>query len=119
MAQDFVGSNNVNLYNPVGQFGTRIQGGKDAGAPRYINTLLSDITAKIFNKYDNQILTYLNDDGFDIEPEHYIPIIPMVLVNGAIGIGTGFSTNVPCFNPIEREGLSSSSEYLDQDLDVE
>ena len=116
MAQDFVGSNNVNLYNPVGQFGTRIQGGKDAGAPRYINTLLSDITAKIFNKYDNQILTYLNDDGFDIEPEHYIPIIPMVLVNGAIGIGTGFSTNVPCFNPIDIIGILNR--LLDEDESV-
>jgi DNA topoisomerase-2 len=99
MAQDFVGANNINLLMPNGQFGTRVQGGKDAGAPRYINTLLSSITNKIFMKEDQHILSYLNDDGFDIEPEFYVPIIPMVLVNGAIGIGTGFSTNIPCFNP--------------------
>lgn len=101
MAQNFVGSNNINLYMPNGQFGTRIQGGKDAGAPRYINTMLSQITSKLFIKVDNNILNYLNDDGLDIEPEYYLPIIPMVLVNGALGIGTGFSTNVPCFNPMD------------------
>lgn len=101
MAQDFVGSNNINLYCPNGQFGTRIQGGKDAGAPRYINTVLSPITPKIFIKHDCRVLNYLNDDGLDIEPIHYIPIIPMVLVNGAVGIGTGFSTNVPSFNPLD------------------
>jgi DNA topoisomerase-2 len=86
---------------PNGQFGTRRCGGKDAASPRYIFTELSDVTTKIFRKEDFGILKYLNDDGFDIEPEYYIPIIPMVLVNGAIGIGTGFSTNVPCYNPID------------------
>lgn len=99
MAQDFVGSNNINLFKPNGQFGTRIQGGKDAGAPRYINTLLDPITLKIFKKEDSHILKYLDDDGFEIEPEFYIPIIPMILVNGAVGIGTGFSTNIPSFDP--------------------
>lgn len=105
MAQDFVGSNNINLYQPIGQFGTRIQGGKDAGQPRYINTMLSEITSKIFIKSDQAILKYLNDDGFDIEPEFYVPIIPMILVNGAIGIGTGFSTAVPCYNPMDIIGI--------------
>jgi len=50
-------------------------------------------------------LKYLNDDGLDVEPEHYIPIIPMILVNGALGIGTGFSTNIPCYNPKDIIGL--------------
>ena len=99
MAQNFVGSNNINLLRPNGQFGSRVHGGKDSGAPRYIYTLIERVTSAIFNKQDNGILTYLNDDGIDIEPEYYLPIIPIVLVNGAIGIGTGFSTNVPCYNP--------------------
>jgi DNA topoisomerase-2 len=99
MAQDFVGANNINLLKPNGQFGSRNNAGKDAASPRYIYTLLEAITMTIFNKQDIGILTYLNDDGIDIEPEFYLPVIPLVLVNGALGIGTGFSTNIPCFNP--------------------
>lgn len=99
MAQDFIGSNNINILQPNGQFGSRVQGGKDASQPRYIFTLLNDLALKVYMKVDNQVLTYLEDDGFPVEPEYYIPIIPMVLVNGAVGIGTGFSTNIPCFNP--------------------
>lgn len=99
MAQKFVGSNNINLLKPNGQFGTRRLGGKDAASPRYIFTLLEQVTMTLFRKDDNGILTYLNDDGMDVEPEYYIPVIPTILVNGALGIGTGFSTNIPCYNP--------------------
>lgn len=99
MAQDFVGSNNLNLLKPNGQFGTRIQGGKDAASPRYIHTELNTITPYIYHSDDMDILDYLDDDGIKIEPVYYVPIIPMILVNGSIGIGTGFSTNIPCYNP--------------------
>ena len=99
MAQDFVGSNNINLLMPNGQFGTRLQGGKDSASERYIFTRLNTITRFLFKKTDDAILNYLNDDGTLVEPIFYIPIIPMVLVNGAEGIGTGFSTKIPCFNP--------------------
>jgi DNA topoisomerase-2 len=99
MAQDFVGSNNVNLLLPNGQFGTRICGGKDAASPRYIFTLLNEITSKIFRQEDNPVLEYLDDDGTPVEPLYYVPIIPMILVNGATGIGTGFSTDVLPHNP--------------------
>lgn len=78
---------------------SRVQGGKDAGAPRYIYTMLENITNTIYIKQDSNILKYMNDDGIQIEPEYYVPIIPMILVNGAIGIGTGFSTNIPSYNP--------------------
>ena len=101
MAQNFVGGNNINILKPIGQFGSRIHLGKDAGAPRYIYTMLEKISTIIFNKEDHRILKYLDDDGIPVEPEYYVPIIPMVLVNGALGIGTGFSTNIPCFNPKE------------------
>ena len=101
MAQNFVGSNNINLLMPNGQFGSRVCGGKDASQPRYIHTLLSPVTLDIFKKEDQAVLTYLDDDGFPVEPEYYVPVIPMVLVNGALGIGTGFSTNVPCYNPLD------------------
>lgn len=99
MAQNFVGTNNVNLLFPEGNFGSRFQNGKDSASPRYIYTRLSDITQTLFNDYDAPLLNYLNDDGITIEPEWYLPIIPMVLVNGCEGIGTGYSTFIPPFNP--------------------
>ena len=99
MAQIFVGTNNINILEPKGQMGTRISGGQDSSSPRYIYTLLSKLTKLIFKDEDNSILNYLNEDGLSIEPEYYIPIIPMILINGGIGIGTGYSTNIPQFNP--------------------
>lgn len=101
MAQDFVGSNNINLLMPNGQFGTRLQGGKDSASERYIFTRLNNITRSIFKKEDDAILNYLDDDGQSVEPVYYVPIIPMVLVNGALGIGTGFSTSIPLYNPAD------------------
>jgi len=99
MAQIFVGTNNINLLCPNGQFGSRCQGGQDASSARYIFTMLSKLTRLIFKEEDNFILNYQNDDGQQIEPEFYVPIIPMILVNGGIGIGTGYSTNIPQYNP--------------------
>jgi DNA topoisomerase-2 len=99
MAQNFVGSNNINLLVPSGQFGTRMQGGKDSASERYIFTQLSRISRLLFPLADDAVLKYLNDDGFPVEPTFYAPIIPMVLVNGSKGIGTGFSTEIMCYNP--------------------
>ena len=105
MAQDYVGSNNINLLQPNGQFGTRLQGGKDSASPRYIHTCLSPWTNSVYSRDDIPILNYLDDDGTPVEPTYYAPVIPMVLVNGCQGIGTGFSTTVPCFNPLDVTGL--------------
>jgi DNA topoisomerase II len=99
MAQNFVGSNNINLLVPAGQFGSRIKGGKDASSPRYIFTRQERITRRIFVEKDDHVLKYLTDDGTPVEPQFYVPIIPMVLVNGSKGIGTGFSTEIMCYNP--------------------
>ena len=99
MAQDFPGSNNINLLKPNGQFGSRISVGKDAASPRYIFTELSEITKNIYIKEDFEILDYQEDDGQKIEPRFYVPILPMILINGGQGIGTGYSTNIPSFNP--------------------
>merc|ERR1719409_350430 len=101
MAQDFVGSNNINLLVPSGQFGTRIQGGSDHASPRYIYTRLAPVTRHIFSPLDDAVLNYLSEDGQKIEPKYYVPILPMVLVNGATGIGTGWSTDVPNYSPLE------------------
>ncbi len=101
MAQPIVGTNNLNLLQPLGNFGTRLKGGKDAASSRYIFTLLSEITRYVFHKDDDDILKYLEDDGLSIEPEYFVPIIPMILVNGAEGIGTGWSTKVPNYDAID------------------
>jgi len=101
MAQNFVGSNNINLLLPNGQFGTRIMGGQDSASSRYIHTELNKIVDKIYPSVDFPLLSYNDDDGILVEPKYYIPIIPMVLVNGMNGIGTGFSTSIPKYNPVD------------------
>jgi len=95
MAQDFVGSNNINLLMPLGQFGTRAQGGKDYASCRYIFTNVSEQTRALFPEEDGAVLNYLSEEGMSIEPDYYSPVIPMVLANGAEGIGTGWSTLIP------------------------
>ena len=101
LAQNYVGTNNINLLMPEGQFGSRLEGGKDSAAPRYIFTYLSKITNVLFNKEDIPLLKRNTDDGELIEPVFYMPIIPTILVNGTLGIGTGWSTNIPQFNPLD------------------
>uniref|UniRef100_A0A667ZNP7 DNA topoisomerase 2 n=1 Tax=Myripristis murdjan TaxID=586833 RepID=A0A667ZNP7_9TELE len=101
LAQNFVGSNNVNILQPLGQFGTRINGGKDAASPRYIFTMLSPLAKLLFPAVDSNLLKFLFDDNQKVEPEWYIPIIPMVLVNGAEGIGTGWACKIPNYSPRE------------------
>ncbi|KAF4531799.1 hypothetical protein B566_EDAN014505 [Ephemera danica] len=101
LAQNYVGSNNINLLLPNGQFGTRLQGGKDAASPRYIFTMLNPITRAMFNPHDEPLLTKQTEDNQRIEPMWYCPIIPMVLVNGSDGIGTGWMTKIPNYNPRE------------------
>ncbi|KAL4389850.1 hypothetical protein HN51_010797 [Arachis hypogaea] len=101
MAQDFVGSNNINLLKPNGQFGTRNLGGKDHASARYIYTELNPITRRLFPEDDDNLVDYLNEDGKSIEPNWYIPVIPLVLVNGSEGIGVGWSSYIPNYNPRE------------------
>ncbi|XP_051858791.1 DNA topoisomerase 2 isoform X2 [Drosophila albomicans] len=101
LAQNYVGSNNINLLEPRGQFGTRLTGGKDCASARYIFTIMSPLTRLIFHPLDDPLMQYQVDDGQKIEPTWYIPIIPMVLVNGAEGIGTGWSTKIANYNPRE------------------
>ena len=109
MGQDFVGSNNINLLYPDGIFGSFAEGGDDHAAGRYPTTYLNKITSKIFREEDNCILNYLIEEAKSIEPEVYYPIIPMILINGSVGIGTGYSTTIPSFNPYE---VIDNLEYL-------
>jgi DNA topoisomerase-2 len=97
LAQNFVGSNNINLLVPSGQFSSRA--GENAASDRYLFTCLTKICRLIFRKEDDPLLTLLIDEGKYIEPLFLLPIIPMVLVNGANGIGTGIKTNIPSYHP--------------------
>jgi DNA topoisomerase-2 len=100
MAQTFVGSNNIALLLPNGQFGTRMHGGEDSASPRYIYTQQSPITRLLFNEKDDAVLEYVQDDGKQVEPFYFVPILPFILVNGSAGIGTGFSSSIPPFHPL-------------------
>ena len=120
MAQDFVGSNNIPWLVPQGQFGTRLQGGKDSASPRYIHTYLQPGIRRIVPEADFGVLKYRDDDGLPVEPEFYAPILPMLLCNGARGIGTGYSTYVPPYNPRQlRTMLTSWLNGNDDALDEE
>ncbi|KAF2458755.1 DNA topoisomerase [Lineolata rhizophorae] len=99
LAQTFVGSNNVNCLHPSGNFGSRLQGGSDAASARYTYTRLSPFARKLFHASDEPLLSYEEDDGKTIEPQNYVPILPMILVNGADGIGTGWSSQIPNYKP--------------------
>ena len=85
MAQNFVGSNNINLLEPVGMFGTRLLGGEDAAEARYIHTHLTPIARHLFPEEDDVLLTYREDDGQSIEPEYFCPIIPLLIMTGTQG----------------------------------
>lgn len=100
MTQSFVGSNNIPLLYPDGQFGSRLSLGKDAANGRYIFTKMQPYTHILFSKDDEPLLDYMMDDNDKVEPEYYIPILPLILMNGCnTGIGTGWSCNMPCYNP--------------------
>ena len=101
MSQFFVGKNNLPLLKGVGQFGTRIMGGKDNAQSRYIFTDIHDWTRNIFCPQDEPLLDYLIQEDKPVEPFCYYPLLPMILINGSEGIGTGYSSFVPCFNPKE------------------
>ncbi|XP_033628868.1 DNA topoisomerase 2-alpha-like isoform X1 [Asterias rubens] len=111
LAQNYIGSNNLNLLQPIGQFGTRLYGGKDAASPRYIFTQLSSLARLIFPATDDPLLNTLYDDNQRIEPEWYCPIIPMVLINGTEGIGTGWSTKMANYDV--REVVANVKRMLD------
>eukprot|EP00605_Chrysophyceae_sp_TOSAG23-4_P002284 GSChrysophyteH1.ASY1.ANO1.2530.1 assembled CDS len=100
MAQDFVGSNNLPLLTAGGQFGTRAKGGSDYASPRYIFTGLSPLARLLYPEEDDSELVYNWEDGQQIEPINFVPILPTLLINGSYGIGTGWSTLIPPHHPM-------------------
>ena len=113
MAQDFVGSNNIPLLFKDGQFGSRMHNGKDAANGRYIFTKMTALTRLLFPAEDDALFPYTLDDGDKVEPDYYVPILPMILVNGCrTGIGSGWSCNVPLYHPMRL------GEYVQSWLDA-
>ena len=117
MAQDFMGSNNINLLQPNGQFGTRHSNGKDAAAPRYIYTKCMPIVPLLFPPGDYPVYNMNKSDGQIAEPESMVPIIPMLLVNGGMGLGTGWSCNIPSHNI--RNVINNTKSYIQDQEFVE
>lgn len=115
LAQNFVGSNNINLLYPDGQFGSRRKGGRDAASARYISTRLAKITRFIFKEIDEELLEYIEDENVVAEPTYYVPIVPMVLINGADGIGTGWLTKIHNYNILD---IIENIELLMNDKEV-
>lgn len=101
MAQDFVGANNLPYFTQDGQFGTRNLGGKDAANTRYSYTRPEWWLSYVFKKEDLALLDFVIEEGEEVEPITFLPIIPMQLVNGSVGIGSGYSTFIPNHNPID------------------
>jgi DNA topoisomerase-2 len=97
-AQDHVGANNVAMLEPLGQFGSRHVKPSTHAAARYIFTRAAPIARALFPIEDLPVLDFAVEEGEQVEPMHYVPVLPLVLLNGATGIGTGFSTCVPSFS---------------------
>lgn len=111
MTQDYVGSNNIPLLLKNGNTGTRISDGNDHGAPRYVGASLQHITRLIFPPVDDELLKRNVEDGEVVEPMYYVPIIPMVFVNGGIGIGVGWKSDMSAYNPTDL--INMTRHYID------
>lgn len=84
--------------------------GKDAASERYVHTYLSVAGRALFRDEDKPLLRYRTEDGYTVEPAWFLPVLPLVLLNGCAGIATGFSTFLPPFNP--RDVLANVRRFL-------
>lgn len=101
MTRNYAGSNNLPYFKANGMFGTRTQEGADAASGRYPFLIPSWWFRYIYRREDDAILNHLVEEGDEIEPEFYLPIIPMHMVNGVKGIGTGHSSFMANHNPLD------------------
>lgn len=104
LAQEFRCTNNIPWMTPEGQYGTRYYGGEDAAAPRYLTTFPHVLMHYILRKEDRPILKHKIEEGDEVEPENYLPVICWPLVNGTHGIGTGWSSTIINHDPLDIIG---------------
>ena len=100
MTRDYCGSNNLPIFRPFGQFGTRDDSGKDAAQPRYNAVSFPWWYQYVFDKDMVDLVARREVDGEEAEPI-WIPCdIPLGLINGSQGVATGWSTYIPSHHPI-------------------
>lgn len=96
LAQDYTFSNNYPLIDKKGYFGERME--TQAAAARYIECKLGKVAELLLFDDMNQVQMVPNYDEKVMEPMGLLPKLPIMLLNGAEGIGTGFSSVIPSFN---------------------
>ncbi len=96
LAQDFCFSNNYPLLDKKGYFGERME--TQAAAARYIECKLGKVAELLLFDDMNQVQMVPNYDEKVREPMGLLPKLPLMLLNGSEGIGTGFSSVIPSFN---------------------
>lgn len=105
MCQFFTGKNNLQLFDDVGQFGSRYEMGKDCSAARYLKLRPSKVFPKMFRHEDNIVIHPMIEENKEIEPSQLAPLIPLLLVNGSDQLGSGWSSKIPMYNPLELINL--------------
>ena len=102
MAQAHPGSNNVNYFICESQMGDRHNNRGTFTAPRYLSTGPELILSCLIRKEDDPILTYRIEDGKHVvEPTNFFPVVPLDILNGVIGVTSGWSTKIPAFHPVD------------------
>lgn len=109
LAQDFCFSNNYPLLDKKGYFGERME--TQAAAARYIECKLGKVAELLLFDDMNQVQMVPNYDEKVMEPVGLLPKLPLMLLNGAEGIGTGFSSVIPSFN--HKDIIKSMMAYIE------
>ena len=130
MAQDFTFSNNYPLIDKKGYFGERME--PMPAASRYIECKIGKVAEILLFDDLNQVEMIPNYDEKVMEPVHLFPKLPLMLLNGSEGIGTGFSSNIPSFRHEDvvdamvhyvktgkTKRLKPWVRYFDQDIEVD
>ena len=101
MCQGFLGALNMPLLKGEGNIGSRQFGGADQASARYPSVMPSPLFPYIYRPEDREILEYLEDDGVIVEPADFFPTVPICLINGGMGVGTGHSTTTVNHHPLD------------------
>lgn len=109
LAQDYTFSNNYPLIDKKGYFGERME--TQAAAGRYIECKLGEVAKLILFDDMNQVQMVPNYDEKVMEPVGLLPKLPIMLLNGAEGIGTGFSSVIPSFN--HKDIIKSMIQFIE------
>lgn len=89
------------LLNPLqsaGQVGS-LRDPNACASPRYLSIQLSQF-ADIW-RTDMDLLKYLNEEGQQVEPNYFLPIIPVVLCNRQIGLAPGYRFSNMSYSPLD------------------